>query len=137
MSVPKTVKQWNVTAQDGKDGFNALKYSEQPLPAVGDSQVLVKLQAASLNYRDLIIPLGRYPFKTVPNVVPGSDGAGTVVAVGKDVTRFKPGDKVVTLFSQQHIGGPMTAAAAESGLGGALDGPLLAKPISLTYLIES
>ncbi|KAM4057185.1 zinc-binding dehydrogenase [Hirsutella rhossiliensis] len=122
--IPKSIRQWNVTAKDGRDGFNVLKYSEQPMPEVGDSQVLVKLHAASLNYRDLIIPLGQYPFDTAPNVVPGSDGAGTVVAVGKHVTRFKPGDKVVTLFSQQHIGGPLTPEGAASGLGGALDGTL-------------
>ncbi|KAM3426144.1 hypothetical protein NHJ13734_009632 [Beauveria thailandica] len=66
------------------------------------------MQAASLNYRDLIIPLGKYPFKTSPNVIPGSDGAGTVIAVGSQVSRFKPGDKV----------------AAGSGLGGAIDGTL-------------
>ncbi|PHH90530.1 hypothetical protein CDD83_3372 [Cordyceps sp. RAO-2017] len=123
-SIPQTVKQWTVTAQDGKDGFNALKLLEKPVPALGDSQVLVKLHAASLNYRDLIIPLGMYPFPTAPNVVPGSDGAGTVLAVGKHVTRFRPGDKVVTLFNQEHIGGPLTAAGLQSGLGGVLDGTL-------------
>ncbi|KAM3429336.1 hypothetical protein MY4824_008303 [Beauveria thailandica] len=118
--------QWNVTSQDGQDGFNALELSNAPVPELGASQVLVKrkqplklwsciirdakfnlVQAASLNYRDLIIPLGKYPFKTSPNVIPGSDGAGTVIAVGSQVSRFKPGDK-----------------AAGSGLGGAIDGTL-------------
>ncbi|EJP69648.1 Zinc-type alcohol dehydrogenase-like protein [Beauveria bassiana] len=123
-SIPKTTKQWNVTSQDGQGGFNVLKLSNAPVPELGASQVLVKLQAASLNYRDLIIPLGKYPFKTSPNVIPGSDGAGTVIAVGSQVSRFKPGDKVVTLFNQEHIGGPLTPEAAGSGLGGAIDGTL-------------
>ncbi|POR37005.1 Zinc-type alcohol dehydrogenase-like protein [Tolypocladium paradoxum] len=122
--IPNTAKQWNVTTQDGKDGFNALQFSEKAVPDVGDSQVLVKLHAASLNYRDLIITLGKYPFHTIPDVVPGSDGAGTVIAIGQHVTRFKPGDKVVTLFNQEHIGGPVNAEASRSGLGGAIHGTL-------------
>ncbi|RTE78603.1 hypothetical protein BHE90_006907 [Fusarium euwallaceae] len=122
IQIPQTAQQWNVTAQDGKDGFNALQFSEQPLAELGDSQVLVKIQGASLNYRDLIIPLGRYPFPAVPNVIPGSDGAGTVLAVGKNVTRFKPGDKVVTLFNQGHIGGSLDGLSIQTGLGGAVHG---------------
>ncbi|KAF4968731.1 hypothetical protein FZEAL_10345 [Fusarium zealandicum] len=121
-SIPETVRQWCVTAQDGKDGFDALKFSEEPLAKVGDGQVLVKIQGASLNYRDLIIPLGKYPFATVPDVIPGSDGAGTVLAVGKNVTRFQPGDKVVTLFNQGHIGGSLDNLSAKTGLGGACHG---------------
>lgn len=70
------------------------------------------------------MPLGQYPFPISDNVVPGSDGAGTVVAVGKQVTRFKPGDDVVTLFNQAHIGGPSNPTTMGSGLGGALDGTL-------------
>jgi len=82
------------------------------------------VHAASLNYRDLAIPKSMYPFPVKPNVVPGSDGAGTVVAVGKDVTRFKPGDKVVTLFNQGHLGGPLDRVSVGTGLGGAIDGVL-------------
>ncbi|KJZ74951.1 hypothetical protein HIM_05682 [Hirsutella minnesotensis 3608] len=123
--IPKTVKQWNVTKPDGSLGFDALKFSEQPVPELGDSEVLVKMHAASLNYRDLVIPQGTYGVATVPdNIVPGSDGAGTVIAVGKQVARFKPGDKVVTLFNQRHIGGPLNDEGRASGLGGSLDGTL-------------
>lgn len=57
-------------------------------------------------------------------MIPGSDGAGEVVAVGRQVQRFKPGDKVVTLFNQGHIGGDITREAAATGLGGAVDGVL-------------
>ncbi|GAB0135309.1 hypothetical protein EsDP_00003652 [Epichloe bromicola] len=122
--IPKTTKQWNVSSHDGSEGFDALKFSEQEIPELGHSEVLVKLHAASLNYRDLIIPQGKYPFPVRENVIPGSDGAGTVMAVGKQVTRFKPGDKVVTVFSQEHIGGPLTQTNAASGLGGPRHGTL-------------
>jgi NADPH:quinone reductase-like Zn-dependent oxidoreductase len=85
---------------------------------------LQSVHAASLNYRDLIIPKGKYPFPMKDNIVPGSDGAGTVEAVGKHVTRFQPGDKVVTLFNQGHIAGSLDAKSLSTGLGGALDGTL-------------
>ena len=54
--------------------------------------------------------------------MPGSDGAGTVIAVGSHVTRFKPGDKVLTLFNQEHIAGPPTDVVMATGLGGIIDG---------------
>ncbi|KAK7428585.1 hypothetical protein QQZ08_004846 [Neonectria magnoliae] len=120
-AIPTTVKQWNVS---GQGGFDLLKFSEQPLSELGDSQVLVKIQGASLNYRDLVIVKGQYPFAVTPNVIPGSDGAGTVLAVGKNVKRFKAGDKVITLFNQGHIGGSLDKFSSQTGLGGAIDGTL-------------
>ncbi|KAF2265819.1 alcohol dehydrogenase [Lojkania enalia] len=119
---PTTTKQWTV---EGKNGFDSLKLNEKaPIPQLGDRDVLVKIHAVSLNYRDLIIPKGKYPFGVKDSVVPGSDGAGTVEAVGSRVTRFKPGDKVVTLFNQGHIAGSLTPQTIATGLGGTLDGTL-------------
>jgi len=116
------MQQWTI---EGKSGFDSLKFSEStPVPKLGDKDVLVKIHAASLNYRDLIIPKGQYPFPMGKNVVPGSDGAGTVEAVGARVTRFKVGDKVATLFNQGHIGGSLDQKSVATGLGGVLDGTL-------------
>ncbi|KAL7903076.1 hypothetical protein HDV63DRAFT_111707 [Trichoderma sp. SZMC 28014] len=119
--IPKTVKQWNI---EKFDEFNGLKFSEQPLPELGDSEVLVKIEAASLNYRDLTLARGEYPHGKRENVVPGSDGAGTVVAVGKQVSRFQPGDKVITTFNQAYIGGNLNPQSFKTSTGGILDGTL-------------
>jgi NADPH:quinone reductase-like Zn-dependent oxidoreductase len=119
---PTTQKQWSVKGKENR--FDELKFEEAEIPAVGDNDVLVKLHGASLNYRDLIIPQGKYPFALNFPVIPGSDGAGEVVEVGSKVTQFKKGDKVVTLFNQQHQYGPIDPAGAASGLGGAVDGTL-------------
>ncbi|KAJ9644728.1 hypothetical protein H2201_006119 [Coniosporium apollinis] len=119
---PQTCKQWTV---EGTGGFDNLKFhKDAPVPKVGDKDVLVKLHATSLNYRDLVIPKGQYPFAQNDGVVPCSDGAGTVEAVGEKVTRFKVGDKVATLFNQGHIAGSLDAHSVATGLGGAIDGCL-------------
>jgi len=70
------------------------------------------------------IPLtGQYPWQK-DNIVPCSDGAGTILTSGSKVTRFKPGEKVLTLFNQAHLSGPLTPPALVSGVGGMLDGTL-------------
>ncbi|KAL8725202.1 MAG: hypothetical protein Q9181_006507 [Wetmoreana brouardii] len=117
-----TTKQWTVA---GRDGIESLKFEgNAQVPQLGDHDVLVHFYYVSLNYRDLIIPKGKYPFPTKDNVVPGSDGAGTVEAVGPRVKKFKQGDKVLTLFNQAHTAGPIDRAIIGTGLGGALDGTL-------------
>jgi NADPH:quinone reductase-like Zn-dependent oxidoreductase len=58
ISIPKTTQAWTVNSFDGQD-FETLKFNkEAPLPEISDYEVLVKFHAASLNYRDLIIPKG-------------------------------------------------------------------------------
>ncbi|KAF2682072.1 hypothetical protein K458DRAFT_370618 [Lentithecium fluviatile CBS 122367] len=119
---PSTMRQWTV---EGKNGFDSLNFNEKAaVPELGDTEVLVKFHAASLNYRDLAIPKGKYPFPVKEGVIPGSDGAGTVEAVGSRVTRFKRGDKVVTLFNQGHLAGSVSADILQTGLGGGTDGTL-------------
>lgn len=119
---PSTMKQWTITSTE-KD-FSGLEYGDVPLPKVGENDVLVKIHAVSLNYRDLIIPKGMYPFPANVPIAACSDGAGEVIEVGSRVTKFKKGDKVCTLFNQAHQFGPADPAAMQSGLGGVLDGTL-------------
>ncbi|WQF90142.1 Putative GroES-like superfamily, alcohol dehydrogenase-like, NAD(P)-binding domain superfamily [Colletotrichum destructivum] len=120
MSSTRTTKGWTV---EGNGSFDALKFQkDRILPELTANDVLVKFHAASLNYRDVIIALGHYPFPVAPNIVPGSDGAGEVVEVGSKVTRFEKGAKVVTLFGQGHQYGEVTLKSLGTGLGGAIDG---------------
>lgn len=120
--IPERYSKWVL---GNNTGFEDMKLEQDvTLSSPSDGEVLVKMHAASLNYRDLIIAKGQYGGKKSPDLVPGSDGSGEVVAVGKSVTRFKKGDKVLTLFNQRHIGGPPNPDNAASGLGGNLNGVL-------------
>ena len=90
-------------------------------PAAG--QVLLRMRAAALNYRDLIVPLRGYGSLTgtLP-LIPVSDGVGEVVAVGAGVTRVAVGDRVCPAMIQSWISGPPTAERLRSTLGAPLDG---------------
>lgn len=112
-----------VELTEDADSFDALRYTERPTPEPGPGQVLVRLRAASLNYRDLSIARGAYPGDPTDRpVIPLSDGAGEVVAVGETVTTVAPGDRVAGLFAQPPIEGPATGDPVP--LGFPLDGVL-------------
>src|ERR1700680_155785 len=105
-------------------GIDALVEVDLPTPKPGPRQVLIKVVACSLNYRDLAIALGTYRMPTKSNLVPLSDAAGEVVEIGADVTRVKVGDRVAGCFFQRWIGGPPAADTHTSALGGSIDGML-------------
>ncbi|GAP97995.1 zinc-dependent alcohol dehydrogenase family protein [Leptolyngbya sp. NIES-2104] len=104
-------------------GIDGLTVSELPMPEPSAGQVLVRVRATSLNYRDTAVVSGRYPGQTLP-VIPLSDGAGEVVAIGEGVTRVKVGDRVAGIFFQDWIAGKLTRVKIKSALGGAIDGML-------------
>jgi NADPH:quinone reductase-like Zn-dependent oxidoreductase len=105
-------------------GLGNLALVERPDPAPGPGQVLVRLRAASLNYRDLLTAEGKYNPKQKLPLIPCSDGAGEVVEIGEGVTRFQPGERVCTVFAQRWIAGRPTRERLRSTLGGPLDGTL-------------
>jgi NADPH:quinone reductase-like Zn-dependent oxidoreductase len=108
----------------GGAGIDALAVVDRPVPKPQYRQVLVKVAACSLNYRDLGITRGTYRMPVRENVVPLSDGAGEVIEVGPGVTRVKTGDKVAGCFFQRWVGGEPSPTLQASALGGALDGML-------------
>jgi NADPH:quinone reductase-like Zn-dependent oxidoreductase len=97
---------------------------ERPEPRPGPGQALVRIRAVSLNYRDLFIAMGKYPGNRPLPLIPTSDGAGEVVAVGAGVTRVKPGDRVAPTFFQTWTDGPRTPEKTANALGGSVDGVL-------------
>ena len=104
------------------EGLGRLRQVERPDPKPGPGQVLVRLRAASLNYRDQIMVKGGYHTPAPGAVVPLSDGAGEVAEVGPGVSRFKPGDRVAGTFFQVWIDG--RPPKGYGALGGPLDGVL-------------
>jgi len=90
----------------------------------GRGEVLIAVKAASLNYRDLMIAKGFYPLPLLENAIPLSDGAGEIIAVGEEVTRWKTGDRVCGSFFQSWIDGPIPQDAQMHTLGGPMHGIL-------------
>lgn len=115
------MKVWEVQS---KDGLDALTLVERPEPQPLPGQVLIKMRAASLNYRDLLTVKGAYSSKQKLPLVPLSDGVGEVVALGEGVTRVKNGDRVAGIFMQRWLAGEFSAEKSKSALGGAIDGVL-------------
>ncbi|PCH34501.1 NAD(P)-binding protein [Wolfiporia cocos MD-104 SS10] len=121
MPIPTTTREYRLPKVDG---FHNLTLQEAPLRAPKSSEVLVKIHAVSLQYRDLIVAKGQYPLGQKENPVPGSDMAGEVIAVGDDVKGWKVGDRVCANFALDHIFGDVTDEIKATGLGAPVDGVL-------------
>jgi NADPH:quinone reductase-like Zn-dependent oxidoreductase len=105
-------------------GIDNLALVERETPKPGQREVLVRMTAASLNYRDYMVVQGAYNPKMKRPRVPLSDGVGVVEETGSEVTRFKTGDRVAGIFMQAWIDGPPTREKSQSALGGGIDGVL-------------
>jgi NADPH:quinone reductase-like Zn-dependent oxidoreductase len=105
-------------------GLDHLELVERPDPEPGPGQVLVRMRAASLNYRDQVVIAGGYGRQMTTPLIPCSDGAGEIVALGPGVRGLRAGDRVMTCFFQEWLAGPPAAEALRTSLGGPLDGTL-------------
>jgi len=105
-------------------GIDSLELVERATPQPSAGEVLVRIRAVSLNYRDLMMVKGLYNPKLKLPRVPCSDGAGEVEAVGEGVTQWKRGDRVCGIFMQNWVDGPPTPAKIKGALGGDVDGML-------------
>lgn len=87
-------------------GIDGLVVVEDEIPSPAEGQVLVKVKASAINFRDMAILNGMYPVPPLPHAIPLSDAAGEIAEVGTGVTRFKAGDRVVNSYFPTWFGGP-------------------------------
>jgi len=122
-----TMRQW-LTAGSGIDD---LRLVETPIETPGPRQILVRIEAVSLNYRDLLVINGESTWRPPAPVVPISDAAGTIVSCGTDVTRFAVGERVSAMFLPHWRTGRLSAEVYHSPTGGPVTAGLLADYVLL------
>lgn len=115
------MRVWQIVDDRGVDG---LALSEQDILNPGPHQVVIRVQASSLNYRDLSTVENAASRGLALPLVPNSDGAGEIVAVGTEVEKFVEGDLVSSCFFEAWTAGEITPAAMATALGGAHQGVL-------------
>ena len=116
------MKAYEITPGTSVD---AIAMVERPMPVPGPGDIAIDVRACALNYRDILTVCGTYAGgDKATGIVPLSDGAGVVAAVGAGVTRFRVGDRVAGAFMPQWQDGPLTAALQAGALGGKVDGML-------------
>lgn len=103
-----------------QEGFQSIQAHSEPIPKPTKLEVLLKIKALSLNFRDLAISKGTYPFPVKPDVIPISDCSAEVLEVGEGVTEVANGDKVVVTFDPTNLYGPQKNW--NGGYGGPQDG---------------
>lgn len=101
------------------DGIDALRMNEAAVTEPSANEILVKMTAVSLNFRDLLVVKGVEHWKPSVPRIPVSDGVGEVVAVGENVTRVKTGDRVAGIFLPRWLDGELTSEKDALSLGGA------------------
>ncbi len=110
---------------EGDWGIDNLRLGTRPDPRPGAGEVLLRMRAASLNYRDLVVPERGYgSFTGTLPLIPLSDGVGEVLALGEGVTRVAVGDRVCPGFFPHWIGGEPSLERLSQSLGGPLDGTM-------------
>jgi NADPH:quinone reductase-like Zn-dependent oxidoreductase len=120
--IPTQQQQYRLTRME-QHGYR-LELKDASVRAPGAHEVLIRVRAVSLNRRDVLVMKGQYPIAPRDSLVPLSDGAGEIAAIGPGVTRFHVGDRVVAIFFQRWLRGPQPADVATSALGGDIDGML-------------
>ncbi|KJA29715.1 hypothetical protein HYPSUDRAFT_230607 [Hypholoma sublateritium FD-334 SS-4] len=121
MSLPTVTRQYTLSEVGS---YRNLVLGEAAVPKLKANDVLVKIHAVSLQFRDLMIAGGTYPVALPPNLVPASDSAGEIIAVGEDVKDWQVGQRVCANFATDHTHGPPTPANANTALGGQAHGVL-------------
>jgi len=97
---------------------------DRPSPQPEPGEVVVKMHAASLNYRDLLMKKGLSASSGNEDIIPGSDGAGEVSAVGEGVSEWQAGDRVALTFFRDWVDGPFEMKYHQAARGGSCDGVL-------------
>jgi NADPH:quinone reductase-like Zn-dependent oxidoreductase len=120
---PTTQKQYRMV-RTGTQGPFTLKLTDAPVRQPGAKEVLVKVHATSLNRRDVYLQMGVYPVGPRDSLVPLSDGAGEIVAVGPGASRFRVGDRVASIFFQKWLDGRNPPDFTSFATGGQVDGML-------------
>ena len=114
---------------DDFQSLDHLRLHDEPDVQPQRGELLVRVHAVSLNYRDIAMLNGRYPRAYMKGLIPASDGAGEVIAVGEGVAAFKVGDRVIGAFHPRWFGGPMPETMGREAYGDQNDGWLAERKV--------